>query len=439
MGGYRGSVQFSGNFGADTHLELGFQNWYHLHNWSHYVGFPQAISNYTVPSQPFRVDGAFYSSDNNRHTNTGKAFLDNPAVAKASEKKIALIQEDWVYDPSVLVNNARRFLGFTEFTSDGIFSASTGATNPSTINKLVTPVTPTAGNDVRSKFLKQFPYVPYSYSSQHGERAQQLPLADNLIYYKQGYHPSADSDGKSTEWQDAHVTWAGRVAKYKGTEHSLNTARAYILRTGGVISNHDTSINTNLNTYIAALNDGDCLYLSPGRYTISGVPGGRIGMRGDDGSLGVDALMTPFGPKNIMICGNTNDIASVHITYTSGNHAGKPQPIFGPLQTDHSALAFLTFKKIKSTQPDGKKFRNYAVMFQSNGCKAYKVHFDFDGQHQVIFTYGEYSGSFAEVMGKSNQAGARSILTKCVFSNYERWQTEGLYRGGTFFNAILKA
>lgn len=414
---------FATDKGADTHLELGFQFNYYL-NWWRLLGEPPSpYTQHMLAS--FNVNG-FRGSIGTEFEGTPKGFLLDPEVKKNIEIKVALIKEDWFYDPVKLVNQARSALTIDPYVSDGIFNATTGATNPNNISQFYTPQTPVGDLNVRTKFLKTAPFVPLTRNSITGDSSQQFPLADHLIYYDQGYHPTAGT-GKTDEWQNSHITWAGRSAKFKGTEHGINTSRAYILKTGGSTTSHNTGLGTNLTTIVASLDDGDCLLLEPGNYTLTGAFGGTVEQNSPAGARDFSQV-TPFGKKSIMICGNTDNIKSVHITYDAGVTTG-PAPIFGPFQDDFTALAFLTFKKVKYTGAGGTKDQNYALVYHGNGCKAYKVLFDFDKQPSVELVFNpQQNFSYLE---SSPKLGTRTVFTKCVFTNYGKFLTENDASSGT--------
>ena len=437
-GAYVGSKDFNLNPGTDTAMELGFQfrnTWfssrYHINPIGGLTSQIQSVigtSYHPDPAlvfdPPITYQSGYKSSSGNPAPNGYRNFF--AAEGGRYEAKVALLARDWVYDPAKLINAARTATGTPAFVNDGIFNSTTGNTNPNDINPFIDPsVAP--NTNVRDFYLK---------NSIWGTGKFSWPLADHLIYYKEAYNPAISTGtitnltGETDEYKNARASWAGRVATHKGTDHGINKARAYILRTGGSIVNHSTP--GDITSVISGLADGNCLLLEPGNYSITASPGGAFGMTTSVADTsqprGTESLSTPFGIKNIMICGNTNDIAGVHINYVaSGNNYDGISPIFGPNQDENTELAFLTFKKFIQTKKN-EAVGETALCYASTGSKAYKVHFDFSGADLFSWSWALINNKF--------KPGTQNVFEKCVFSNYKNVKDEeDYYTGKPYTNA----
>ena len=437
-GAYVGSKDFNLNPGTDTAMELGFQfrnTWfssrYHINPIGSLTSAIQSVigTSYhpdpaVVFDPPISYNSGYKSSSGNPAPNGYRNFF--AAEGGRYEAKVALLARDWVYDPAKLINAARTATGTPAFVNDGIFNSTTGNTNPNDINPFIDPsVAP--NTNVRDFYLK---------NSIWGTGKFSWPLADHLIYYKEAYNPAISTGtitnltGETDEYKNARASWAGRVATHKGTDHGINKARAYILRTGGSIVNHSTP--GDITSVISGLADGNCLLLEPGNYSITASPGGAFGMTTSVADTsqprGTESLSTPFGIKNIMICGNTNDIAGVHINYVaSGNNYDGISPIFGPNQDENTELAFLTFKKFIQTKKN-EAVGETALCYASTGSKAYKVHFDFSGADLFSWSWALINNKF--------KPGTQNVFEKCVFSNYKNVKDEeDYYTGKPYTNA----
>lgn len=420
-GVFHGAQDFmGGNISGETYLELGFSTNQKV-SLEYLVGFyTELFVNKTQQGQPnFNGKlhgqswgtGAYVGQPNGPYTGSRKAQLEDSVVRKNSEFKIAFCSEDWVYDVPKIVNEARINVGAPAYLNDGIYyNNSTVTKNPTSINYYLTNTSTysVTQNNVKKIFLDN----------------EDLPLKDGLIYFDKGYHPTS-SNSFTDEYQNSIISWGGRSVKHKGTDHGINRARRYILRTNGSIVSRNTSQGVDLTTFIAGMTDGDCLLLDPGHYTITGTNGGTLeNIASNAPQLGYPSLVTPLGQKNIMICGNTDDVASVHITYDPAVTVG-PTPIFGPHQHTDTQLAFLTFKKLNINATAWGSFGGHttlALTYMSTGAKAYKVHFDFDGAEEITWCWSA-SGS--------RKHGTKTIFDMCVFSNYKKLKDESTYLNGT--------
>ena len=431
-GAYIGSKDFNLSPGTDTIMELGFQFrntwWGPVYNINPIGDQTSAIQSNIGTSYhpdpavtfdpPVIYSGGYKSSSGNPAPNGFRNFL--ATEAEKYEAKVAFLAKDWVYDPAKLINAARTATSTPAFVNDGIFNSTTGNTNPNNINPFIDhSVAP--NTNVRDFYLK---------NSVWGTGKFSWPLADHLIYYKEAYNPATSTGavtnltGETDEYKNARASWAGRVATHKGTDHGINKARSYILRTGGSVVSHSTA--GDITSVIAGLSDGNCLLLEPGNYSITASPGGAFGVNTSVPKTalpkGTDSLSTPFGMKNIMICGNTNDIAAVHINYVaSGNNYDGISPIFGPNQDENTELAFLTFKKFIQTKKN-ETVGETALCYASTGAKAYKVHFDFSGADLFSWSWALINNKF--------KPGTRNVFEKCVFSNYKNLKDEEDYYSG---------
>lgn len=431
-GAYIGSKDFNLSPGTDTIMELGFQFrntwWGPVYNVNPIGDQTSAIQSNIGTSYhpdpavtfdpPVVYNGGYDASGGNPAPNGFRNFL--ATEAEKYEAKVAFLAKDWVYDPAKLINAARTATSTPAFVNDGIFNSTTGNTNPNNINPFIDhSVAP--NTNVRDFYLK---------NSVWGTGKFSWPLADHLIYYKEAYNPATSTGavtnltGETDEYKNARASWAGRVATHKGTDHGINKARSYILRTGGSVVSHSTA--GDITSVIAGLSDGNCLLLEPGNYSITASPGGAFGVNTSVPKTalpkGTDSLSTPFGMKNIMICGNTNDIAAVHINYVaSGNNYDGISPIFGPNQDENTELAFLTFKKFIQTKKN-ETVGETALCYASTGAKAYKVHFDFSGADLFSWSWALINNKF--------KPGTRNVFEKCVFSNYKNLKDEEDYYSG---------
>jgi len=419
-GVYVSSVDFTSNIGADTSLELGFQfdnRWDYL-KLINYVSAtttaPAGIDNNPltnpVAATTLTKLGATYGSGTD-YAGSYRGWLEDATVKQQLELKVALIKKDWVYDPVKLVNNARASLGIDLFLNDGIYYSSTGSSEPHNINPFIdTSIMP--NENVRNYYFNRDSY---------GSGSREWPLSNHLLYYKEAYTPTITTDvnktvlGETDEYKNSHVSWGGRLAKYKGSDHGINKARSYILRTGGSLVNYSTP--GDITSTIAGMTDGDCLLLEPGNYSVTAVNGGSWGVTTSMGTH-LASLKTPFGIKDIMICGNTNDVKLVHINYT-GTATDIISPIFGPNQTSNTELAFLTFKKFDNNS-NNPLLGHTALSFLSTGPTAYKVHFDLSGTEKFTWTHN----FFNKLTSNDTILGSTTTFNKCVFSNYVSAENE---------------
>tara|TARA_B110000211_G_scaffold234802_1_gene306391 strand:- start:3364 stop:8436 length:5073 start_codon:yes stop_codon:yes gene_type:complete len=414
-GVYISSVDFTSNIGADTSLELGFQCdnkwiWSWLINYANSATNPSGVAGINndplinnVAALALSKLGARYGTGTT-YEGSYKAWLDDATVKQQLELKVALIKKDWVYDPVKLVNDARASLSADLFLNDGVYYSSTGPTEPHNINPFIDQ-TILPGENVRNYYFNRDSY---------GSGSREWPLSSHLLYYKEAYTPAITTDvnktvlGETDEYKNSHVSWAGRLAKYEGSEHGINKARAYILKTGGSLVSYSTP--GDITSTIAGMTNGDCLLLEPGNYSVTAVNGGAWGITTAMGT-NVSSVKTPFGTKNIMICGNTNNIKLVHINYTGGV-GDVVAPVFGPNQNENTELAFLTFKKFDNNS-NNPLLGHTALSFQSTGAAAYKVLFDLSGVSRFTWSY-----IFDNTAKTTSILGSKTTFNKCVFSNY---------------------
>lgn len=417
-GVYVSSVDFTSNIGADTSLELGFQfdnrwdylkliNYVNAHITFSGTFIPEGINNdpltNPVAATTLTKLGATYGAGTD-YEGSYRGWLEDATVKQQLELKVALIKKDWVYDPVKLVNDARASLSADLFLNDGVYYSSTGPTEPHNINPFIDQ-TILPGENVRNYYFNRDSY---------GSGSREWPLSSHLLYYKEAYTPAITTDvnktvlGETDEYKNSHVSWAGRLAKYEGSEHGINKARAYILKTGGSLVSYSTP--GDITSTIAGMTNGDCLLLEPGNYSVTAVNGGAWGITTTMGTH-VSSVKTPFGTKNIMICGNTNNIKLVHINYTGGV-SDVVAPVFGPNQNENTELAFLTFKKFDNNS-NNPLIGHTALSFQSTGPSAYKVLFDLSGVARFTWAY-----MFDNTAQTTSILGSKTTFNKCVFSNY---------------------
>ena len=219
----------------------------------------------------------------------------------------------------------------------------------------------------------------------------------------------------------------GRVSINPLSEHGSDYANKYVAKTGGTIRTVSEGTYPDLSYYIrTVVQDGDCLLLQPGTYSI-GI---------DDGQGSNDYfeqitdynrfLSTPFFKKKFLICGNTDVPSSVHINwYPYGYNTSTPityhyvrAPFFGKNADDRNGLAFLSMKRF---------FGSYyqdavSIFFDDKGAKAEKVIFDLGSKETYPYTtYYHLTMSYDEVERFYNNIYAGKpfrTLRDCHFKNY---------------------